>query len=236
MSRRYYSDAPINLIARIPSPEQISAARAVPPTFRERLKESGASFLRRLAELGDRVKGLGRARRAEESRPHCEPVTPTDAELLQDLESVEVPDLPCNPVLARVQPVAAPTPVVASPSTPVALPDAPLPLAFTASEPVESVEPAEQAASVEEIRMMRTELLVQRQELARLSAHVHELQALVASQQQVLMYVGQELEQLHVPVVAAAAPPKKPRASRAKSTTAAGAGSRRAAQKPMLNL
>ena len=60
MSRRY-SDAPINLIARIPTPEQISAARPKQRSFSQLLVESGATCVRGIAELVAQCQRLGRS-------------------------------------------------------------------------------------------------------------------------------------------------------------------------------
>ena len=57
---RRFSDAPINLIARIPTPEQISAARIEKRSFSENLKESGAICFRRVAEMVVQLGQLGR--------------------------------------------------------------------------------------------------------------------------------------------------------------------------------
>ena len=50
MSRRF-NDEPINLIQRIPSPEQLSSARPTKPSFGQKLMETGAAVARSAMEL-----------------------------------------------------------------------------------------------------------------------------------------------------------------------------------------
>ncbi|MFO0705855.1 MAG: hypothetical protein U0412_03290 [Nitrospira sp.] len=74
MSRRY-SDAPINLIARIPTPEQISAARPKKRSLGQAVMESGAACVRGLADLGAHLYRLlqaGSSRSALSSVPDGE--------------------------------------------------------------------------------------------------------------------------------------------------------------------
>jgi hypothetical protein len=49
MGRRF-SDEPINVIRRIPSPEQLEAARPTKPTFGQMLSQKGAAFVRSAME------------------------------------------------------------------------------------------------------------------------------------------------------------------------------------------
>ena len=49
MGRRF-NDEPINLIRRIPSPEQLEAARPAKPTFGQLLSQKGAAFVRSAME------------------------------------------------------------------------------------------------------------------------------------------------------------------------------------------
>jgi hypothetical protein len=58
MSRRF-SDEPINLIRRIPTPEQLSAARPSKRSFGQALKDTGAAWLRRCAEVVATCAGSG---------------------------------------------------------------------------------------------------------------------------------------------------------------------------------
>jgi len=60
MSRRY-SDQPINLIARIPSPEQMSAARPKQRSFIQLVMESGATCARGIADMVAQLHRLGRS-------------------------------------------------------------------------------------------------------------------------------------------------------------------------------
>ena len=78
------------------------------------------------------------------------------------------------------------------------------------------------------------------QEVARLSAQLQELKSMVGSQQQVLVYLGQELEAQQMPVSSAAAqaapPAKKARVVRAKSSSKAPSALRTSSCEPSLNL
>lgn len=236
MSRRY-SDAPINLIARIPTPEQISAVRNRKRSFGEQVKESVATSFRRMAEraqqMGSTVTSFFNGKKAEEVyRPQA------DEPILDELVPVESPSAVSSEsldlVLGGMDESQSVRPLDASA---VPVPHPPVTVAFTVPEPGE---PVPEPVSLEEVAALRTELITQRMEVARLSAQLQELKSMVGSQQQVLMYLGQEMETQQMPILAAAAlaspRPKKPRVARAKSSTTAASGSRKASQKPALNL
>lgn len=236
MSRRY-SDAPINLIARIPTPEQLSAARNHKRSFGEQVKESAAASLRRMAErvqqVGETVASVFRGKQTEAAD-----IPQADEPMCDEIVSVEHPSAVSSESLDLVLSGMDEAQAV-GPSDAPAVP-APQPLvtvAFTVPEPGE---PVPEPVSLEEVVALRTELIAQRLEVARLSLQLQELKSMVGSQQQVLMYLGQEMEtqQMPIPAAAALAPPrpKKPRVARATSSTTTASGSRKAAQKPALDL
>ena len=234
MSRRY-SDAPINLIARIPTPEQMSAARNKKPSFGEQVKESVAAFLRQMAEGGEQVgrtvasffsgKKTEEASLPQADEPVLDKTAPIESSRSVSPESSDF-------VLGGMEEIQAVSPL----ETAVPAPQPSVTVTFTVPEPGEAVV---ESMSLEEVAALRTELIAQRLEVARLSAQLQELKSMVGSQQQVLMYLGQEMETQQVPILSAAAlaspPPKKPRVARAKSSGTA-SGSRKASQKPALNL
>jgi t-SNARE complex subunit (syntaxin) len=92
----------------------------------------------------------------------------------------------------------------------------------------------------DEVLALRSELLAHQQEVARLSAQLQELKAMVGSQQQVLAYLGQELEAQQLPMAMAAAhaapSAKKARVMRAKSGGKELSASRKVSREPSLNL
>ncbi|MEK7870729.1 MAG: hypothetical protein AAB271_10370, partial [Nitrospirota bacterium] len=78
------------------------------------------------------------------------------------------------------------------------------------------------------------------QEVARLSVQLQELKSMVGSQQQVLVYLGQELEAQQLPMAMAAAQAapsaKKSRVIRTKSGGKELSASRKVSREPSLNL
>jgi hypothetical protein len=108
---------------------------------------------------------------------------------------------------------------------------------------VQAVPPAAaaiKAAPLDEVVALRVELLAHQQEVARLSVQLQELKSMVGSQQQVLVYLGQELEAQQLPMAMAAAQAapsaKKARVMRAKSVEKELSASRKVSREPSLNL
>lgn len=94
-----------------------------------------------------------------------------------------------------------------------------------------------QNAPNDELASLRAQLLAQQQELAQVTSQLMELKALAMSQEQVLLYLGKELDAMQMPVVpaAAVAPKKSPNRGK-KSAKAKRATSSRTAQKPSISL
>lgn len=234
---RRYSDAPINLIARIPTPEQMSTARTQKRSFGEQVKESVAASFRQMAgrmqQVGETVTSFFNGKQTDEAGiPQADEPRRDEAVAVESPSAV--PSESLDLVLAGMDEMQA-VPPGDAPAVPA--PQPPVTVAFTVPEPGE---PAPEPVSLEEVMALRTELIAQRLEVARLSSQLQELKSMVGSQQQVLMYLGQEMETQQMPILAAAAlgpsRPKKPRVARAKTSTTAASGSRKAAQKPALNL
>lgn len=221
MSRRY-SDAPINLIARIPTPEQISAARPKQRSFSQLLVESGATCVRGIAELVAQFQRLGRSLGSSISD------RPVGSAFLVQADAAAAGDARSSEGLAGQDSAAQP---VCMPEK--AMEAAPVRISLPKSPAVESV-------PLEEVIALRSQLLAQQQEVARLSAQLQELKSMVGSQQQVLVYLGQELEAQQMPVRSAAAqaapPAKKARVVRAKSSSKAPSALRTSSCEPSLNL
>jgi hypothetical protein len=169
MSRRF-NDQPVNLIWRIPSPEQLSAARPMKQSFGQKFMETGAAFIRSAKEL-------------------FAPATRSEPSSAAQAEAAAVsPDLPAEQhdhdnrsgaasSLEHVLP--EPAPVV-------------VPFVQNATTPNSSAAPT--GTQLEEVAELRAYLLSQQQDIARLAAQVQELKSLVISQRQVLVYLGKELE------------------------------------------
>ncbi len=200
MSRRF-SDEPINLIHRIPTPEQLSAARRPSNrSFGQALMESGVVCVRGIVEVFAQVGRVAQAMigvktaspgRLDEHRigPIADPGERFD-------EGVEQSEMVRE-----------------------------WPKAVAASDSERDVNPLQLVArsvavQPEEVAELRAYLLSQQQDIARLSAQIQELKSLVVSQQQVLVYLGKELEVSSLsPVTAgvASAPAKRNRPVRQSS-------------------
>lgn len=168
MSRRF-NDGPINLIQRIPSPEQLSSARPTKPSFGQKLMETGAAVARSAMELfAPPVRQEPSVTvPTEAAMPHALPEAYDHRDHSLDVE-LSVEDALSNQtqgVMPRVQQATQ-----ATPST------------------------APTGSYVEEIAELRAYLLHQQQDIARLAEQVQELKSLVISQRQMLAYLGKEIE------------------------------------------
>lgn len=198
MSRRF-SDEPINLIHRIPSPEQMSAARPSKRSFGQMLVESGAVCVRAVTELFAQVTRSGRmAHGAKIASQGCLDEH-TNELIIGTLEHLEEGLDQSDVVQPRIQADASPySEGAVNPPKSAAMPT--------------GVQP-------EEVAELRAYLLSQQQDIARLSVQIQELKSLVVSQQQVLGYLGRELDVRSLSpltVGAASAPAKRNRPVRQK--------------------
>lgn len=233
MSRRY-SDAPINLIARIPTPEQISAARPKQRSFSQLLVESGATCVRGIAELVAQFHRLGRSLGSSISDRPVGSTSPGPADAVVAGDTRSVTETACLSDVRSSEGIAGQNSTVVPGRMPEKAMEAPpVRVSLPKTRAVESV-------SLDEVIALRSELLAHQQEVARLSAQLQELKSMVGSQQQVLVYLGQELETQQMPVRSAAAqavpPVKKARVVRAKSSSKAPSALRTSSCEPSLNL
>lgn len=232
MSRRY-SDQPINLIARIPSPEQMFAARPKQRSFSQLMVESGATCVRGIAEVVAQVRRLGRSVGSSIGG------SAGGALLGRSGEPVAVVTRSVTETVSHSYDRSA---------TGVTGQDATATPALSAQRDLESMcgqisrpmAPAVESTPHDDVIALRSELSAQQQEVARLSAQLQELKSLVGSQQQVLVYLGQELEAQQAPITSAAAQAapsaKKSRVVRAKPVSKAQPAPRNASREPSLNI
>ncbi len=203
MSRRF-SNEPINLIHRIPSREQLSSARPSERWLGQMIVETGATCVRAGADLFAQLTRWGRrmaktmvgsktAFRGGLDEHRNKPIAVTLGDLFEGLETSDV-------FRRKKQTVAALYgKKEGNPPQPAAIPH--------------GVQP-------EEVAEIRAYLLSQQRDIARLSAQVQELKSLVVSQQQVLIYLGRELEVSSLSSMEAgiaSAPTKRNRSVRQKS-------------------
>lgn len=193
---RRFSDEPINLIHRIPTPEQLSAARPSKRSFSQALVESGAACVRTLGDLFSHMTRMGRMAKTE-----AEPMIDSPGR-----RDVSVSEAATDTAANWTEEVRR------SPATePSSHHERDLTVPGSAAMPM--VQP-------EEVAELRAYLLSQQQDIARLSGQIQELKSMVVSQQQVLVYLGKELEISSLaPMTAgiASAPAKRNRPVRDKS-------------------
>jgi hypothetical protein len=198
MSRRF-SDEPINLIHRIPTPEQLlEAARPSQRSWYQVLIEAGARWIERTAAVIRPVIGSGTT--AETTRA---------GQTHDKLDSIPERTIRRDGLRQAGSDSVQPTPGSSG----------------TAVHP-------------EEVAELRAYILSQQHDIARLSAQVQELKSMLVSQQQVLVYLGKELEAAPTTAMTgvASAPAKRNRAGRDKSFSKDTAVPRKDAQNPSLSL
>jgi hypothetical protein len=172
MSRRF-SDEPINLIHRIPTPEQLSAARPSKRSLTQLLMESGAACMRGFGEL---CAPLSRGFRLMQTTVRSKPaVQSADLGSMNESGSERGHRETEQPWINRTQAGEAAE-------------------ERKSDETVRSEVSASSAVQPDEVAELRSYLLTQQHDIARLSAQVQELKSLVVSQQQVLVYLGKELD------------------------------------------
>jgi hypothetical protein len=200
MSRRF-SDEPINLIHRIPTPEQLASARPSKRSFGQTIAEMATTYARAAVDAVFRITHIDRTQppQTHASSASVEHLDDSPEEALPD--SLDPPDLRPPQASDLIHPVEA--------VVPSSQPDATVPLL---ASPSSAVQP-------EEVAELRAYLLSQQEDIARLSGQIQELKSMVLSQQQVLVYLGKELEtgSLSSPTRGvASAGPKRTRAIRQK--------------------
>jgi hypothetical protein len=163
-----FNKEPINLIHRIPSQKQIDEARPVATPYGQILLNAGALCWRKVVDLFAYV-----TRYEDEPDPRFrKPLALPD----RTMERATIQE---GPVLANgagegiqeaESPVTAKVTILQHPA------------------------PAPTSVQSEEVAEIRACMIGQQDEIARLTSHIQELTSLVASQQEVLVHLGKELE------------------------------------------
>jgi len=161
-----FNKEPINLIHRIPSQKQIDEARPVPAPYGQLLLDAGAACWRKMVDLFAYV-----TRYEDETAPRIrKPLALPD----RTMERTTIHQDHVQPNGKRVQEAEGPS----------------------AAKITILQKPAQAPTLVqsEEVAELRSFLVGQQDEIARLTSHIQELTSLVSSQQQVLVHLGKELE------------------------------------------
>lgn len=178
MGRRF-NDEPINLIRRIPSPEQLDAARPAKPTFGQLLSQKGAAFVRSAMEA------FSSPPKAEQP-PELQDDHGASHDQFNEEQLCHPPEFECRPDEESERKVQ---------------PHAERKAAFSQSAEA-ALAPPRSVSGVsyeEEIGELRTFLLRQQQDIVRLTAQIQELKAIVHAQQQVLLCFEKESEMTSAP-------------------------------------
>lgn len=183
MGRRF-SDEPINVIRRIPSPEQLEAARPTKPTFGQLLSQKGAAFVRSAMEAFSSPPKTEQPPELQDDRGVSHDQFDDEQSCLAP-ESESRQDKKLRADLVAQQPVQS----MAAPSQSVEAAISPPPPVCAASG----------VSYEEEIGELRTFLLRQQQDIVRLAAQIQELKAIVHAQQQVLLCFEKESEGTSAP-------------------------------------
>lgn len=161
-----FNKEPINLIHRIPSQKQIDEARPVPAPYGQLLLDAGAACWRKVVDLFAYV-----TRYEDETSPRVrKPLALPD----RTMERTAIHQQHAQPNGKQVHEAENPS-----------------------AEKVTILQKPAQALTFvqsEEVAELRTFLVGQQDEIARLTSHIQELTSLVSSQQQVLVHLGKELE------------------------------------------
>ena len=161
-----FNKEPINLIHRIPSQKQIDEARPVPAPYGQLLLDAGAACWRKMVDLFAYV-----TRYEDETSPRVrKPLALPDRTMERTMTHQDHVQSNGKRVQEAEGPSAAKITILQKPA------QAPT---FVQSE---------------EVAELRSFLVGQQDEIARLTSHIQELTSLVSSQQQVLVHLGKELE------------------------------------------
>lgn len=161
-----FNKEPINLIHRIPSQKQIDEARPVPAPYGQLLLDAGAACWRKMVDIFAYV-----TRYEDETSPRVrKPLALPD----RTTERTTIHRDHVQPNGKRVQEAEG----------------------SSAAKITILQKPAQAPTLVqsEEVAELRSFLVGQQDEIARLTSHIQELTSLVSSQQQVLVHLGKELE------------------------------------------
>jgi hypothetical protein len=161
-----FNKEPINLIHRIPSQKQIDEARPVPAPYGQLLLDAGAACWRKIVDLFAYVTHY-----EDETSPRGrKPLALTDRTMERGTIHKDHVQTNGKQVHEAENPPASKVTILQKPTQTQTL--------------VQS----------EEVAELRSFLVGQQDEIARLTSHIQELTSLVSSQQQVLVHLGRELE------------------------------------------
>jgi hypothetical protein len=161
-----FNKEPINLIHRIPSQKQIDEARPVPAPYGQLLLDAGAACWRKIVDLFAYV-----TRYEDETSPRVrKPLALPDRTMERGTIHKDHVQPNGKPVQEAENPSAAKVTLLQKPAK------------------------APTLVQSEEVAELRSFLVGQQDEIARLTSHIQELTSLVSSQQQVLVHLGRELE------------------------------------------
>lgn len=164
-----FNKEPINLIHRIPSQKQIDEARPVATPYGQILLNAGALCWRKVVDLFAYV-----TRYEDEIHPRLrKPLALSDRTMEHSTIQGQGPvwsNGVGEPIQEAESPVAAKVTILQQPS------------------------PVPAHVQSEEVAEIRACMVGQQDEIARLTSHIQELTSLVASQQEVLVHLGKELE------------------------------------------
>jgi hypothetical protein len=179
LSRRF-SDQPVNLIHRIPTPDQISATRPVKRTFSQNVADTMAGCVRAVLGFFSPVKG------PEQMPEAVTAANDTEQDYLDQYENELITER-LSTEEKQESATVAPLQSQKAVETQADEGHGPYPNIPQASVMPETVQP-------EEVAELRGYLLTQQQDIVRLSAQIQELKSMVVAQQQVLGYLGRELD------------------------------------------
>lgn len=162
-----FNKEPINLIHRIPSQKQIDEARPVPAPYGQLLLDAGAACWRKVVDLFAYV-----TRYEDEAHQRVRKPLALPDRTMEHATIHHDDDIQQNG--KRVQEAESQS------ATKVTI----------LRKPVQ----APTLVQSEEVAELRSFLVGQQDEIARLTSHIQELTSLVSSQQQVLVHLGKELE------------------------------------------
>lgn len=167
-----FNKEPINLIHRIPSQKQIDEARPVPPAYGKVLLQAGAICISKVRDFFTHVVRYVGDTSARVRKPLALPDwTKERSQRVERFESSRAAELKEFNETEEQHTVAAHS---LAPNVTI----------LKKTVPVQS----------EEVAELRSCLVGQQDEIARLTSHIQELTSLVSAQQQVLVHLGKELE------------------------------------------
>ena len=175
MGRRF-NDDPINVIRRIPSPEQLDAARPTKPTLGQLLSQKGAAFVRSAMEVFSSPSTT-----TTERQPESQDGQIASHDRLHETGSYLAPESECRPDEGGAWPGDSQGQHGAT-------------LSVSTEAAMSSPQSGSAGSHGEEIGELRTFLLRQQQDIVRLTAQIQELKAIIQSQQQVLLCFEKESE------------------------------------------